>query len=572
VATEAKQVSEFSSAERNEYFIHFHSDVSHVDLPKQFTFPFYYTPHPLALQAIEELKPIISDISPELYNFGLDSGIPGGMGKMFGVLVVQKPNGSLGYLAAFSGKLGALSHQKPFVPPVFNRLSDSGYFKQIEAQINAMSARIELLEASPALAEAKQQLKHEQDHYEQQLAEAKQQLKQLKQDRKLQRAEASEEMEPAAFEVLKEQLAKESIKQQLWLKWKQGEWMKVVDEKTSALQALQEEIDTLKEKRKLTSAALQSWLFDQYQFHNANHEIKALQHIFEDFGSTIPRAGAGECAAPKLLQFAYLSGWQPVCMAEFWWGKSPNTEIRKHLNFYPACRSKCEPILGFMLQGLTVEPNPIITADSQHLPLEIIHEDESIVVVNKPSGLLSVPGKQLMDSVAERVRHLFPEVTGPLIVHRLDMSTSGIMVLAKNQQAHKFLQHQFIERTIQKRYVAVLAGELTQKEGSISLPLRVDLDNRPMQMVCFDYGKPATTRWQLIEVKDGQSRVYFYPVTGRTHQLRMHAAHPNGLNMPIIGDDLYGTKGPRLHLHAEQLTFKHPASKTEITFQIDPDF
>ena len=310
---------------------------------------------------------------------------------------------------------------------------------------------------------------------------------------------------------------------------------------------------------------IQNQLFDQYHFLDANGKTKSVLQLFEHVENGKPPSGAGECCAPKLLQYAYQYHLKPIAMAEFWWGASPASEIRKHKLFYPACRGKCEPILGHMLQGLEVDPNPMKENPAEGKELEIIYEDDEIVVVNKPAEFLSVPGKTISDSVLKRMEAYLPDATGPLLVHRLDMSTSGILLVAKNKEAHEYLQDQFIRRIVKKRYVALLDGELSEKSGVVDLPLRVDLDDRPRQLVCYEYGKSAKTEWELIEVKNGKSKVYFYPLTGRTHQLRVHAAHPNGLNMPITGDDLYGRKADRLHLHAEQLTFKHPKSKEWMT-------
>ena len=294
--------------------------------------------------------------------------------------------------------------------------------------------------------------------------------------------------------------------------------------------------------------------------------------IFDHTESKIPPAGAGECAAPKLLQYAYLNKLKPIAMAEFWWGKSPSSEIRKHKQFYPSCRGKCEPILGHMLEGLDVEPNEMLSNLKDEKELDIIFEDEHLVAVNKPAEFLSVPGKEIEDSVYTRVKEKYPDADGPLVVHRLDMSTSGVMLLAKSKDVHKAIQHQFEQRTIKKRYVALLRGELTEKRGEINLPLRVDFHDRPRQLVCHEHGKPARTVWELVETIDGQSLVRFYPITGRTHQLRVHAAHADGLNTPILGDDLYGTKADRLHLHAEQLRFIHPISLEEVTLKVPAPF
>jgi len=259
-------------------------------------------------------------------------------------------------------------------------------------------------------------------------------------------------------------------------------------------------------------------------------------------------------------------------MAEFWWGASPKSDVRKHGQFYPACRGKCEPILGHMLKGLEVDPNPMLDNPAEGKELEILFEDEFMMAVNKPAEFLSVPGKIIKDSVYSRIRVRNPEATGPLIVHRLDMSTSGILLVAKSKEVHKQLQHQFENRTIKKRYVALLDGTLTVNSGEIDLPLRVDLDDRPRQLVCYEHGKPSKTYWELIETKNGQSKVYFYPLTGRTHQLRVHAAHQLGLNTPIVGDDLYGTIKDRLHLHAERIEFVHPQTKENMVIAAKVEF
>jgi tRNA pseudouridine32 synthase/23S rRNA pseudouridine746 synthase len=230
---------------------------------------------------------------------------------------------------------------------------------------------------------------------------------------------------------------------------------------------------------------------------------------------------------------------------------------------------KCEPILKHMLNGIETDKNPFEINPANGKELEIIFEDEHIIAVNKPAEFLSVPGKKITDSVQSRIQSKF---SNAMIVHRLDMSTSGIILIGKNFESYKNLQAQFIKRKVKKRYVALLDGILTAKEGIIELPLRVDLDNRPNQIVCFEYGKPAKTEWKTIEIRNNQTLVHFYPITGRTHQLRVHAAHHLGLNCPIVGDDLYGTKANRLHLHAESITFIHPFSKEEMTIQVEIDF
>lgn len=404
-----------------------------------------------------------------------------------------------------------------------------------------------------------------------QLEEHKRKIKEGKLARKIQREQPADSSEEQLTDLL-ESLRKESVREQYQLKELSRYWKNRLAEIQLEIDEHQSAIILLKEERKYMSASLQQKLFDQYSFLNQYGNEKNLCEIFEHTAEARPPAGAGECAAPKLLQYAFLHKLRPVAMAEFWWGQSPKSEIRIHGQFYPACRGKCEPILAHMLEGVEMDENPMLTNPAEGRDVEIVYEDEALVVVNKPAEFLSVPGKNVQDSVYERMRLKYPNATGPLIVHRLDMSTSGIMLVAKTKESHKVLQEQFIKRTIKKRYIALLDGVVESEEGFIDLPLRVDLDNRPHQLVCYEYGKPACTKWEVVERKNNKTKIHFYPITGRTHQLRVHAAHPMGLNSPIVGDDLYGNKGERLHLHAEWIEFKHPTSKEIMTIQVEAEF
>ena len=335
-------------------------------------------------------------------------------------------------------------------------------------------------------------------------------------------------------------------------------------------------LESLKEERKNRSIALQQWIFQQFRLRNALGEEQDIHTIFAETAHRNPPAGTGECAAPKLLQYAYLHQLQPLAMAEFWWGNSPKGEIRRHGHYYPACRHKCEPILGFMLRGLEVEPNPLLISNTDATQLETVYEDEYLLVVNKPAGMLSVPGKTGQASVLSILQERYPEATGPLLVHRLDMATSGLLLAAKDKDTHALLQKQFEGRTVKKRYIALLDGPVTGKEpkGFIRLPLRPDFDNRPLQMVCFEYGKPAVTRYEILGhvIQSPYTRIALYPETGRTHQLRVHAAHPDGLNCSIVGDPLYGQPADRLYLHAERLEFKHPVTGKYMHIQKEAPF
>ena len=545
-----------------EHFIAFSSGIEGISLPEKFTFPFYYDPHELAEIASAELQEKLNNLDID-HNFGLDDSKEGlVIGKMFGVLVVEKPNGELGYLAGFSGKLANTNDHEGFVPPVFDMLKKDGHFRTEEVEIDKVTQIIDGIVSSEEYENAKSELERAKITSHEEIESHKVKMREAKQERKRRRAE--EELS----EEEQKGLHSESVWYSYRLKDLKKEWKEKLEAATLKLQQIEDEISALKTKRRQMSVDLQRYLFDQYAFLNAENELKSLWDIFE----AQPPAGAGECAAPKLLHYAYQNGLRPVALAEFWWGASPKSEVRTHKQYYPSCRGKCEPILGHMLLGLDVDDNPMLQNPAVGKTIETVFEDEHLLVVNKPAEFLSVPGKTISDSVMTRMQEKYPEATGPLIVHRLDMATSGLMLIAKSKRVHKKLQLQFLDRSIKKRYVALLDGEVAQSEGIIDLPLRVDLDDRPRQVVCDEYGKIAKTKWEAIEQAEGKTRVYFYPITGRTHQLRVHAAHSLGLKTPIVGDDLYGRKADRLHLHAESIEFQHPISKERMTIQVDPEF
>lgn len=542
-------------------------------LPERFTFPFHYTPHPLARAAVADLQEHLATQQNWEHDFGHgETAGVGAKGKMFGVLVVENAAGVLGYLAAFSGKLADSNHLPGFVPPVYDVLVAEGFYKQGEKEVNAINARIKALENAEELKEARDHLARTQEQAGDELAREKAAVKAAKTARKHQRDAARETMSPAALEALEEELARESVGRHFGYKDLVRVWDARLKTATDNLEKLTGEIDRLKELRKSMSNDLQRRIFAEYRFLDARGRQRDLTDIFKDTVFKTPPAGAGECAAPKLLQFAYLHGLRPVAMAEFWWGQSPRSEIRKHRHFYPACRGKCEPILGHMLVGLPVDPNPMLANPALGKTLTIIHEDDQLLVVNKPAEFLSVPGKNIEDSVWLRIKKKYPDATGPLIVHRLDMSTSGLLLLTKTKETHKLLQHQFFKRSVKKRYVALLEGEVEGDEGTIDLPLRGDIEDRPRQIVCHEHGKTARTHWRVVAREPGRTRVHFWPVTGRTHQLRVHAAHPHGLNAPMVGDDLYGQPAERLHLHAEWISFVHPITREEVAFSVKAEF
>ena len=560
----------------------FKKPVSHLALPEKFTYPFHYTPHPLCVLAAEEVKAYIA--SRKEWQEELASG------KMFGVLIVQTDNGitnneenQIGYLAAFSGNLAGKNLHPYFVPPVYDLLQPEGFFKIEEEQISAINIRIRELENSSSYLGSKEKWKIETEQAKAVLNQAKAELKMAKEAREIRRQSS-----PELSEEEQASLIRESQYQKAEYKRLEKEWKKRLEELETEVRYFDIEIERLKTERKERSAALQRKLFEQFRMLNAQGEVKDLYTIFEQTVQKVPPAGAGECALPKLLQYAYLHQLKPLAMAEFWWGDSPKNEIRHHGYYYPSCKGKCEPILQHMLQGLEVDENPLLNPVHEEEELEIVFEDEWLLIVNKPAGMLSVPGKaEDRDSVYHRLKKKYPEATGPMIVHRLDMATSGLLLVAKTKKVHQDLQAQFANRSIKKRYVAVLDGiVLSERTGRIELPLCLNPLDRPRQIVSKEYGKEAITEYKIISESEKiidesersineprkYTRIVFYPLTGRTHQLRVHAAHPEGLGCPILGDELYGKKADRLYLHAEYIEFRHPIYGDIFRIQKKADF
>ena len=541
--------------------------------PPRFTYPFYYRPHPLALAAAADLQEYLLTQQDWEYDFGLASERPtGGRGKMFGVLVVGCMDGEFGYLAAYSGKLADSNHLPGFVPPVFDLLDPDGFYKAGEIEVHELTLRIEALRESAGFRQAEADYRAAVARMEDEVAEERRKVRAGKARRKAQRTAAITVLGSPAMHELEERLRAESIRESYGLKDLRRALGTNTVQKKKILDEYELNLQTLTDQRAAMSANLQDRIFDQYTFRDAQGTDRSLGSIFRDTVFGTPPAGAGECAAPKLLQFAYRHGLKPLALAEFWWGESPSSAIRKHGHFYPACRGKCEPILGHMLRGLPTDPNPLLENPGADTTIGVIYEDDAILVIDKPADLLSVPGKRIADSVQRRIRARYPEATGPLIVHRLDMSTSGLLLLAKTKEAHKLLQRQFFKRSVSKRYVAILEGRVSESSGTIDLPLRGDLEDRPRQIVCRTHGKSARSHWEVVARTAQTTTVHFWPVTGRTHQLRVHAAHPEGLNAPIVGDDLYGQAGDRLHLHAELLEFTHPVTKQTLSFTVPAPF
>lgn len=557
----------------SQLFINFKTKINKTSLPKRFTFPFNYEPHPIALLAVKELQVYLKSQQDWQHNFGFNEAkSEEGVGKMFGVLVVRNKKQEIGYITAFSGKMAGKSTLPPFVPPVYERHTNDGFFLEEEQELNEINRKVEAFLSNTSYKTLKHAFEDGSLKSSEELTLKRKEIKIAKKNRDKKRLEGETTLSKTEYEQLCKTLVKESQDYQFQYKRKAKEWKQKLEGLKSKIENLEISLNQLKQERKIKSAILQENLFNQYQFLTIEKEPLGLFDIFRDTIHNIPPSGAGDCAAPKLLQYAFQNELEPICMAEFWWGKSPALEMKKHGFFYPACRGKCEPILGHMLKDMSLDPNPISEEDTSKLEIEIIYEDDNIAVINKPSGLLSIPGKKQKDSVATRMQARYPNVTSPLVVHRLDMSTSGIMLIAKSQVIHTNLQHQFLKHTIKKQYLAQLDGIIEQDSGTIDLPLRVDIDNRPTQIVCFENGKSARTHWQVIKREDNKTLIHFFPVTGRTHQLRVHAAHPSGLNTPITGDELYGKRNGRLHLHAESIEFIHPVTNKQMNFKKEARF
>lgn len=538
----------------------FTTSITDIPLPERFTYPFCYTPHPLCILAAKEVQSYLT--RQTAWKDELRQG------KMFGVLIVQTEHGETGYLAAFSGILAGKNLHPFFVPPVYDLLQPQGFFKIEEENISSINRNIRQLENDKAYAALSAELARTIQSAENILATAKAQLKEAKTAREQRRKEKELNAQEEA------ELIRESQFQKAEYKRLERSWKARITTLQTQTEDWERRISALKSERKTRSAALQQKLFEQFGMLNYRGEVKNLCEIFGQTVHKTPPAGAGECAAPKLLQQAYLHRWKPIAMAEFWWGDSPKTEIRHHGHYYPACKGKCEPILQHMLQGLQVEENPMLKrmqVPSQNL--EIVYEDPWLSVINKPAGMLSVPGKEDAVSVYSLMREQYPEADGPLTVHRLDMATSGLMLIAKTKRVHQNLQAQFKNRLVRKRYVALLEGIVPKDKGTVDLPLCLNPLDRPRQMVHTEHGKPAITDYQVLERLDGKrTRIAFYPRTGRTHQLRIHAAHPLGLHCPIIGDELYGEKADRLYLHAEYLEFTHPITGETVRITKEAEF
>ena len=523
-------------------------DTDKVHIPSSFNFPFNHIPNELSLIASSILKKEL-DSSPIQHDFDVQ-------GKMFGVLMVKNTNGELGFLKAFSGKLDQNEYPEGYVPPIFDLHDKDSFFKKEEKKVDLLTEDILALESGIDYQKMKSELKEAESELIVTIDRLKDYLKKSKTLRKEARRLKKKELSSAAYEEFNHRLNEQSKQEQISFKKERKALQMHLELLRQKFKKAEGLIEKKKRERKKLSAQIQAKIFEHYSFYNAKKEKKNLLTLFENTAFGTPPSGAGECCAPRLLQCAYTNGLSPICFTEFWWGRSPESEIRIHQNHYPACRGKCGPILQHMLEGIEVDSDPLIPVEKIKA-VPVLYEDDLVIAVEKPANLLSVPGKEIEYSLASIVKKQFPKIQGPGLVHRLDYETSGIVLIGKTMDSYKALQKQFLSRTVQKKYVALLERPIDSDLGEINLPLTLDIFNRPRQLVCFEKGKPALTKYRLINNKKG-TRVVFFPVTGRTHQLRVHAAHQKGLNSPILGDSLYGNSNDRLFLHAASLVFKHP--------------
>lgn len=521
-------------------------------LPECVPSPFAMPPHPLALRAVEELRREVARFT-ELATDG----------KMFGVLVVAAPDGRVGYLRAFSGMLRGTWLVDGFAPPVFDDDQREAFWPAGEAEMAAFDAALAALELRTA--PVREELRIADARFEGELADLSSRHTANRDARHETRARTDE---PAVLRQLNHESSADGAERKELL----ARHRTIREPIREVLQRLEAERVAIDRRKAARSRELLVAIHDTYRIVNARGELRSLRALF---APAEPPGGAGDCAAPKLLALAYREGLRPIAFAEVWCGAPPATGDRHDGTLYPACRGKCGPVLTHALAGLPVEPLPIFGVPTVG-PDEprVIFEDDWLVIVDKPVGLLSVPGRgeALADCVQSRLRARHPSL---LLAHRLDLDTSGVLLAAKDLETYGALQRLFEERKVDKRYLAWVAGEVAGDEGRIELALRVDVDDRPRQIVDPVHGKPALTTWRVVERAAGRTKIAFSPHTGRTHQLRVHAAHPQGLDAPVIGDRLYARTAsdePRLLLHAEALTFTHPRTGETIAIESPAPF
>lgn len=516
-------------------------------------------PAPLAQRAAAMLQ-------AELAAGSIAAGVPAeplwrpGGGKMFGVLVVADPDGSVGFLRAFSGTFAGRWELRGWAPPLFDRAARATVEVPGEAAVKALHARArdfaagaELVAARAAHAALAARLAGEREA----LVQRHRESRAARRQRRAAGPEDAAQLEALAQASRRDKAERRGV---------DAEHAALLADSRRDLAVLERRRAALERLHRMASRRLMREIHDTYRLRNRLGESVPLRELY---APGEPPAGAADCAAPKLLAAALAHGLRPLALAEFWWGAPPPAGARIAGGFYRACREKCAPLLPFLLRGLDVAPvRGFVAPHLRAVALPVVHVDDRIVVVDKPAGLRSVPGHggAADDSVLQRLRERFPAATGPLLVHRLDLDTSGLLVATLDAAANAHVQKQFERRTVEKRYIAWVEAELAADRGRIELPLRLDVNDRPRQVHDPERGRPAVTDWEALERRGGRTRVAFHPRTGRTHQLRVHAAHPLGLGAAIVGDRLYGRGGERLLLHAESITLRHPATGAWVSF------
>lgn len=528
----------------------FTTNIDNIEIPSSFTFPFFYRPHILTQIAKKEVIHYLAH--SDIFNQNNEKNI----GKMFGVLIVKDQEDKLKYITAFSGELLNQSNDHIFVPPINIPDNIRQDINELKQKVEILNNKEESLLNSPEIESLKKQLITLKQNHSNIIQEK---IEVNKKNKILRNQSRTKDISNEELKKLNHQSSQD--KQQL--KDLRKECLKKEHEIEIQIDAYKKEINLIKSQRVKLLNQRQDLIFKNLFFLNGMGENKDLFLIFEQFADKKPNSGTGECAAPKLLNYAYMNNLKPIAMGEFWYGKPHNNRIRVSGNFYPSCSSRCRPLLGHMLKGLQVEEDPLLINYAKDEQVHTIYQDDYLIALNKPYGLLSVRGRNIEDSIESRFKDFF-------IIHRLDQETSGIILMAKTKQIQSKMQKLFAQRKIQKRYIAFLNGKLQKSSGEINLPLKPDYSDLPFQQVCTIHGKPAYTKYEVISEIDTGTLVYLWPKTGRTHQLRVHCAHHLGLNTPILDDDLYGVPGRRLRLHANKLEFHHPITHEFIVIESNP--
>lgn len=522
--------------------------------------------HPLAQAAAAQ-------VIAELPAATLDALQQPGAGKMFGVLVVADA-ARVGFLRGFSGKLDGVWQRTGFVPPLFDEAARALWWTDGEAYLATLDAQLQTLEQSAAWQDAHANVQTADAAQTSELAQLRDELTLRRAARATLRAQHNDDLS------LLDRLDGESRRDGALQREAKQRLANALQAAHATLQPLTAAHTELLKLRSATSRRFMQTVYDEYQLRGPQGEVVPLRSCFAPHD---PPGGAGDCAAPKLVGFANLSSLQPLALAEFWIGAPPTHGGRVHGVFYPPCRGKCGAILPRMLPAIVASPPASIVAARSQLgdaidtarasvltgadELRIWFQDDRLVVVEKPSGMLSIPGRgpKLVDSLQIRLQLALQNPTAT-VAHRLDQDTSGLMIVCLDAATLAAMHQLFARRDVTKHYIAILDGALPSlsvgSTGSITLPLRPDHYDRPRQIVDVELGKPAHTDFQVLAIADNQTRVQLAPLTGRTHQLRIHAAHPDGLGMAIVGDRIYGrgpdATVPRMMLHAASLRFVHP--------------